>query len=346
MEVPPPSPSANKPEVQKSNERLSALVTEVYMQTNKGSVRGELIESQGNERILRVTSVRGGEGIGWLMKLDATNLKAGEPHPFSVSTDGGRTWQPPQISGKLEMVLVGKWERGVPITLDDLYQRTEHHRTSELLPENKEAIPITHDSIAKYGREKLLQFEEKYTEKITAYEYTQESAEYAKQHPETAKFNFPFYNNNANVGWKIHLNVAPENAPQVAEYLKREGYYHKFLTGGEGSSGKAFTVYFGAKSMMDKWSPLISKDLGNLLCKPMVNDEVEVSPGAVARFTSSPTAHGGEFFQYGAYGLAARQKFLEEQKIKLYESNPDELKRVAKDAYERLSGLYGSYFHG
>lgn len=335
----PPAPE-QKTEQAEVQEQSSKQAVEIYIQTGKGAMRGELVESHGSERIIRTTWVRSGEGVGWFMKLDATALKAGEPLVFSVSMDGGTTWQVPQTSDNLE--LVGRWERGTPITLEDLKVGLQHAGSNQL-PDNLEAAH------AASSKEAALAFEAKYQNVISAYEYA-EASTFSREHPEEAKFNFAI-NNNGNVGWKVHLNVTPENAPQVAEYLKQNGYDHKFLMGGGAEEGKVFTIYFGAKSMMDKWSPQLSRDLGTVLCKPLVNDEVEVSPGVVARFTSLQEGNkqfGEEFLQYGAFGMSARKKFMQEQAKKgIYDpNNPSIEEDVAKDAFQHLSEMYGSYFTG
>lgn len=36
---------------------------------------------------------------------------------------------------------------------------------------------------------------------------------------------------NPNIGWKMHLNVTPENVVEVSTYLRKEGYCHKYLSG-------------------------------------------------------------------------------------------------------------------
>ena len=44
-----------------------------------------------------------------------------------------------------------------------------------------------------------------------------------------------------NIGWKLHLNVSPKHVVHVSQYLKAQGYNHKFLSGGDPENGKIFT---------------------------------------------------------------------------------------------------------
>lgn len=231
------------------------------------------------------------------------------------------------------------------ITFDDLYEGTTHRRLSADLPENTEAIKAEMG-----GDEAMHTFEAKYREQLEGYGWNNEAVKYARSHPELSKYDFANYTD-PNIGWKVHLNVTPESARKVADYLRREGYMHKFLSGGLGTEGKAFTVYFGSKSILDKWAPQISSDLGSLLCKPIVNDETEVSPGVVARFTSSQfnSQYGEDFLQYGSYGLAVRKNYMK-GKWPFPKPGTEEHRQywidAAKDAYEHLSKMYKGYFHG
>ncbi len=99
------------------------------------------------------------------------------------------------------------------------------------------------------------------------------------------------------MGHKIHLNVGPQFVGQVSEYLRDEGFHHKFLRGGAVEDGKMFTVYFGAKDLADYWAPHISEQLRIYLARPSNNlsDEVEYAPNIIGRFV------GGRdrFHQYG-----------------------------------------------
>ena len=188
--------------------------------------------------------------------------------------------------------------------------------------------------------------EKKYRESLPEYEYIREGIAFAVANRDVAKCNFAF--GNVSEGWKAHLNATPENVSMISEYLKQNGYAHKYLTGGVGTEGKAFTIYFGAKSTMDKWASQLSQDLHTALSKPSVADEVEVAGGIVARFTSLPegSSVGGEYLQYGEYGMSARRAFVLERGGWENITSSEDRKAVAKDAYEHLSQMYGSYFHG
>jgi hypothetical protein len=179
---------------------------------------------------------------------------------------------------------------------------------------------------------------EAYIKELAPYFHHDEPQRHAINNPADGKTVTPL---KQDTGWKIHLNVVPENVKAVSEYLKQNHYNHKFLSGGEPDDGKVFTIYFGAKSVMDQWVHQLSSDLGEKLALPGAYDEVEVARGVVARFTvdDRETRGGGEFRPYGAYGLS----FLRDTKMP-WKVSRDERIADAKRTYERLKDLYGSYF--
>lgn len=74
--------------------------------------------------------------------------------------------------------------------------------------------------------------------------YTQalESYESDDTHPDR----YLFRDGDTSVGHKIHLNVTPQHVRRVSEYLRDEGFRHKYLRGGEVEDGKIFPpIRFG-----------------------------------------------------------------------------------------------------
>ncbi|MEK7564450.1 MAG: hypothetical protein AAB510_02690 [Patescibacteria group bacterium] len=315
---------------------------DVYIKTENGAMRGELISQTGNERIIRCTWSHDGVGVGLIVKMDTRKLKAGEPIILRFSSDDGKTYGEEHTGGVL--IGISRWEKGVPVTVEDLIRKTDNHLESVGLPENKKV------SEAAQSTDALREVEKVYVDALPEYEHIKEAFRFAMENKKEAKCNFLL--NNTNAGWKAHLNISPENVVQVANYLKNNEYAHKYLTGGEGGGGKAFTVYFGSKGMMDKWSEKLGNDLRNVLCKPAVTEEAEVAPGVVARFTSmGPDGKSVDdpqdaFLQYGMYGLSARREFVKNAGGWKNISTPEEKLKLALDSYKHLSRLYGSYFHG
>ncbi len=317
----------HQPVSNEGRETPPIAIEEIYIQTEVNTIRGELVSQKGSERTIRIVWAQDGVGVGTLVKFDVANMKHGKPMSFRISHDDGRTWSTEMASSNIERV--GRWEKGEALTLDDFYNNTESHLKSASLPDN----PSTAST------------EGEYTDALTPYEYIGEVVNGVVSDKDKAKYNFAF--GNINEGWKIHLNVTPENVLDVSEYLKQNGYVHKYLTGGLGYDGKAFTIYFGAKSIMDKWVPQLSNDLSTQLCKPSVIDEIEIGSGVVGRFTAiEGTTSTSEYLQYGEYGMSARKDFIREKggwkNIKTRKAK----REVAQDAYTKLSQKYGSYFHG
>jgi hypothetical protein len=109
-----------------------------------------------------------------------------------------------------------------------------------------------------------------------------------------------FRDENANIGWKFHLNVAQKDVVAVSDYLKANGYCHKYLSGGEIGDGKVFTVYIGSYALAKKLAGQISTDLQNRLARPEPKSyEIEFAAGVVGRF-SGPRSM---FDQYGTCGF-------------------------------------------
>ncbi len=303
---------------------------EIFIQTEKGLMRGELIDRSDYFLVIAVKYTHDGVGVNTFMKIDRASLRAGKPMKFSLSTDSGKTFGSEKISAPLKKA--GICENGIFVTVNDLIERAECSNMSRDLLENSTAD------------------EGLYSQKLTEYSYHEEALAYTQAFPKEAKFNFVVSDS---IGWKTHLNVAPKDVVAVSAYLKKNGYYHKYLYGGCGTEGKVFTVYFGAKSIMDRWSQRLSQDLAGLLCRPKIVDETEIATGITGRFVDEPQARAkqsqeAEFTKYGWYGMPLRVQYIRDKNQGRLDLTSPTLnkKEAAIDAYKRLSELFGSYFHG
>lgn len=159
-------------------------------------------------------------------------------------------------------------------------------------------------------------------------QYRQILAEYSfKGTPE----NCDFWNDDPNTGYKLHLNVAPSNVVKVSDFLKRNGYEHKYLTGGEIEDGKIFTVYTGSKKNTDRIVKEIHDGVGDLLEEPKAFGEVEYAPKIVGRFRGNVQY----FRQYGRDGITLLND--------LPQSSPQ---NTVERARQKAVQLYGKYFTG
>jgi hypothetical protein len=153
-----------------------------------------------------------------------------------------------------------------------------------------------------------------------------------------------------NIGWKIHLNVKPENAKEVARYLKQNGYVHKYLSGGEIENGKIFTIYIGSLNLVQKLSKTLSQDLEYLLTKPKDKGEIEFEAGIIGRFV---VESGTEFHKYGSVGFSLLKEDWDKiTNLRFQNLIPEELKKerikLIKNAeikaFLKLRKQYGDYF--
>ena len=134
----------------------------------------------------------------------------------------------------------------------------------------------------------------------------------------------------SNVGWKLHLNVTPENSHFVSRWLKIHNFSHKFLSGGDIDDGKIFTVYIGSYDLCTKMSQKIFDGLNLYLCKPAANDEIELRPGIVGRFAN---INKKDFHQYGSCGFSELQgQFLNQNEKTLL-------------SFRDLHNQFGDYFY-
>ena len=180
----------------------------------------------------------------------------------------------------VEVIITPEEERKIQMILERDFRPRLKHPASAQLPGNP-------DKGSAEGYEKILA------------EYSQsrrEDVETLNQaSPESGKVDFE----DVNIGWKFHLNVSIENVVAVSEYLIREGYIHKYLTGGESQYGKVFTVYIGSHALAKKLAQKISQDLKDKLAKPDVGNEVEFETGVVGRFVAKVPG----FNNYGTAGF-------------------------------------------
>lgn len=169
------------------------------------------------------------------------------------------------------------------------------------------------------------------------------------QYEQTREYNpnkVDFGNFGINVGYKFHLNVSIANIGRVSTFLKKEGFSHKYLSGGEIADGKIFTIYVGAKDKSDEMATILSQELGPHLSRPLEkNDEIEIAPNISGRFR----AQGDDFIQYG-FGLKGIPMLREDARRLLYVSDPTDKKRLLDEAFKRafikLKDVYGQYFYG
>lgn len=162
------------------------------------------------------------------------------------------------------------------------------------------------------------------------------------------KWDFP---KDGNEAWKLHLNIRMEHVKIVSEYLIREGYYHKYLQGGEIEQGKIFTLYIGSHELAKRLSERLSQDLKEWLCLPLPKDEIELARGVVGRFNAGGdlNAHGGRIFhQYGPDGFSLLYADVRDESTRKFDGrgSPTLKERTAwtRNALEAILNQYGSYF--
>lgn len=196
---------------------------------------------------------------------------------------------------------------------------------------------------------------------------------YAEQNPEKSKTSF-IINNDANVGWKFHLNCEPDSAKDISKFLADNGYYYKYLSGGELEDGKVFTVYVGSHELSEKLAREISDSISSKLAKPVDHQEIEFAPGVIGRFVGPrnlPTQDDGEmkvgrgifserapnngFHQYGTSGFSILNSFnsyniykMSAGQGKSEEERLVEAKKIQDfgevQSFLKLKELYGDYF--
>lgn len=206
--------------------------------------------------------------------------------------------------------------------LDTYFRPRAKHSLSENMPENNTSFN---------GGEEY----EKYLKEYN-YNSREKLNEYKRKNPDSFKSDF-IDPSEPNVGWKFHLSVKPENVKAVSDYLIDNGYWHKFLSGGD-SNGKIFTIYIGSYGLAQKLANEISDKIGDNLAKPQLKQEIEFSRGVVGRFCSNSKAG---FQQKGNLGLSYLNGHAVPGNISYKEEN-DEASQVA--SFRQAKELYGDYF--
>lgn len=178
---------------------------------------------------------------------------------------------------------------------------------------------------------------EKYREILEDYSYTNAQKD---------KYDFK----DPNIGYKLHLNVTPENANAVSEYLVTNGYFHKYLSPNPLSSqdivqqGKIFTIYIGSKDLTQKLSQTISKDLHSYLCKPIDKRSIEIAPNVAARFVAANNPHLTGYPSAGVRGIPVLRFY---NGIELHGPVPRETQEKAlTESYQAAEKMFGAYFTG
>jgi len=141
---------------------------------------------------------------------------------------------------------------------------------------------------------------------------------------------------NPNIGWKCHLNIAPENVTTVSSILKILDLQHKYLFA-DVSDGKVFTVYLGSKQIAEAAIPLLHAELKDYLLDPKAPGEIPFAPGIVGRFSGSKE----RFSTKAAYNGIT---LLVEDDSKI--GNPSEVRLAWRRADQELRTRYGDYYGG
>ncbi|MBF0483895.1 MAG: hypothetical protein HQL25_04220 [Candidatus Omnitrophica bacterium] len=218
----------------------------------------------------------------------------------------------------------------------DVFFKRAGHPMSQNLPVNKNTHSDYKEVIEKLERELPVRYPNK------EFHWSTEGFEYSPSREEMKyDFNNGVVKKSVNVGWKVHLNVMPENVEFVSDYLLQNGHLFKFLHGGD-ANGETFTVYIGSFSFAKKWAKQISDDLRGRLAKPTRSDEVELAIGVVGRFSID------RFFGFGQYGRGGISFLTEEKKKYLWEKGPERQVRVEaawRASFAVLLEKFGDYFY-
>lgn len=308
--------------VERTQESIEKINTHkvVQIETEDQVIRGILTETVDPDvRQIEVSAPEDMKGVSLLIKK--SSLSPNKPFAYQLASGEWRDSTP--------LRSIATWETSHSISFADLVKLSEFENSQPLPPNPHSEVGVALGSLKSY--ESVL----------VPYSYSPER----KKSP-GSKFNFAF---EKGLGWKIHLNATPENVKKISEYLKSNEYEHKYLSGGDPSDGKVFTIYFGSKSKLDEWSEVLASDLKSYISRPATNGEVEVAPGISARFDPGQ-ARGDRFFRYGYFGVPVYRGDTSEESVNskriLLEGSTDEKEEVTRLSYEKLSDLYGSYFTG
>ncbi|TAL55323.1 MAG: hypothetical protein EPN86_03375 [Nanoarchaeota archaeon] len=163
--------------------------------------------------------------------------------------------------------------------------------------------------------------------------------EMARANPQRCDFG-----DSPNHGWKVHLNVEVQNVQAVSDFLKGQGYYHKYLEGGDIADGKVFTLYLGSFAKAQSEAATISESLEGRLAKPVNHDEVELARGVVGRFRTERFG----FNPYGTSGLSTLSTSISLPYLLATNATAEEIATALAKAEEasckRLLHHFGDYF--
>ncbi|MFA6909200.1 MAG: hypothetical protein WC289_04970 [Patescibacteria group bacterium] len=180
---------------------------------------------------------------------------------------------------------------------------------------------------------------------IAQQRYTEYMPPYKQNIHDTEK---NYWNGDVNIGHKLHLNVPVTSIHDVAEYLKRLNIEHKYLSGGDVTDGKVFTIYCGSKDRADAVATQISADLHPHLRRPANTSEVEYAPNVSGRFMGSQKEWG----QYpvgkmrGIAALTEDRQLLFGYKVLSEQDKQRKSKEAFKRSFDRAAEIYGTYFYG
>ena len=149
-------------------------------------------------------------------------------------------------------------------------------------------------------------------------------------------------------GWKLHLNVRPENYQVVDRWLL-ENFDYVWKLGAGGEENTMFTIYVGGRDDVVELASLMNMPISKGGINESLEDQGEhdveeiFHPKIMGRFDIQSTMIGNTqtgtgLFYYGLKGLPSHTNLT-------YES-PEEVQRLL-DAYDNvLSSIYGSYYAG
>ena len=297
-------------------ERKGSTVLQIETETKR--IRGIVISKQG-EPILRIRVGHPPEFANAEIEIKKDSLAHGKPFEYR---QGANEW-----STSSALKSLGFWRAGSLTSVADL-------ETASLFP-NSQHLPSNPFTSASPTPD----MNDQYEAQLKSYEWHIQP----DRDQTNSKAMLPY---GAQCGWKIHINATPTNVVAISNYLKTNNYEHKYLSGGDASDGKVFTIYLGSMQKMQQWAPVLSNDLRGHLAAPGASDETEVAPGLSARFDVGST-RGTGFHRYGYCGVPLQRSSSPtgDAQILLRGSRSEKVAAV-RSAFESLREEYGSYFTG
>ena len=309
---------------------------EVEVERNISARSGNLRKLESEARLLEAVEA----GVGGQLGVGRDEAMIGvlpEGHPLPIKS--------------LENVAYPKDIPGFVNELLPIFQNKSAHPRSQNLTLNPYSIG---NSLAAYEpyKEQLRRFKQSAStirglSKISDDGYSFYDDVYRENNPMQVKSNFKFYNKagtrELDIGWKLHLNVTPENLQKVADYLITNGYLHKCFAGGDLEDGKVFTIYIGSLKLTQKLAKKISDDIGPYLSRPVDPGEIEFAPGVIGRFSVT----GRDFVKYGYWGIAVLEKWMYHSPHEIQpigKRTQKDRERIWIESAKELVRRYGSYF--